>query len=204
MKNNIMTAQRDKAVKRHGSGRNRQDNGSGWLAWLLAALLLLCVRLLVSCGHYRHLATSGSVRDSVRVETVIRTEIIPDTVYVEVPEETVRQTVRDTASHLETSLAVSDARLNADGMLFHSLENKGGKRPVEVKKEVVYRDSVVYRDRAVTRTETVEVRRPLTRWQRMQIWGFWALAAAAAVAARGKIVPAVLKIFGAVSGMLRK
>ena len=161
------------------------------------------IALLTSCRTYRHLATSSGTRDSVRVETVIRTEYVRDTVEIEIPVERTMQIAED-SSHLETVYAVSDAFLRADGRLYHTLENKGGKRPVETKKEVVYRDSVVYRDRAVTRTETVEVRRPLTRWQRMQIWGFWALAAAAAVAARGKIVPAVLKIFGAVSGMLRK
>lgn len=170
----------------------------------LTTALTAAMLLLASCRAHRHLAASAETRDSVRVETVIRTEYVPDTVFIEIPVERERQTVRDTTSHLETSFALSDARVNRDGTLYHSLENKGGKRPAEAKKEVVYRDSIVYRDRAVTRTETVEVRRPLTRWQRMQIWGFWALAAAAAVAARGKIVPAVLKIFGAVSGMLRK
>lgn len=78
--------------------------------------------LAVACCPCRHLMTS--TQDSVRVETVVRTEYIPDTVFVEVPLEIERQTVRGTMSHLETSYAVSDARITPDGALFHSLANK--------------------------------------------------------------------------------
>ncbi len=69
-------------------------------------IILLAV---VGCCPTRHL--TSSTQDSVRVETVVRTEYIPDTVFVEVPIESERQTVRDTTSHLETSYAVSDARI---------------------------------------------------------------------------------------------
>ena len=71
--------------------------------------------VLASCSRSRHLATSGNVRDSVRVETVIRTEYVRDTVFIEIPVERERQTVHDTTSHLETSFALSDARVNKDG-----------------------------------------------------------------------------------------
>lgn len=138
----------------------------------IASILIIAAvvgAMFAGCCPCRHLTTS--TRDSVRVETVIRTERVPDTVFVEVPVEATRQTVRDTTSHLETSFAVSDARILADGSLFHSLENKAQKRPVSIEKELVYRDSVVYRDR--TDTKIVEVARPLTWWQQTQIRGFW-------------------------------
>lgn len=134
-------------------------------------LFILLLVAMTSCCPCRHLTTS--TRDSVRVETVIRTEYIPDTVFVEIPVERERQTVRDTTSHLETSYAVSDARIEPDGALFHSLENKPQNRPVPIEKEVVYRDSIVYRDRADTKI--VEVERKLTWWQQTQIKGFWLL-----------------------------
>lgn len=131
-------------------------------------IILLAV---VGCCPTRHL--TSSTQDSVRVETVVRTEYIPDTVFVEVPIESERQTVRDTTSHLETSYAVSDARINADGSLSHSLANKPQKRPIPTEKEVIYRDSIVYRDRV--NTEIVEVERKLTWWQQTKMKGFWVL-----------------------------
>lgn len=122
----------------------------------------------------------------MRIETVVRTERILDTVFIQVPVETILQNIRDTASHLETSFAVSDARINTDGSLSHSLKNKPQKRPVEVEKEIVYRDSVVYRDREVERV--VEVPRPLTWWQQTQIRGFWMLFAILIIVCRKALV----------------
>lgn len=147
---------------------------------------------MTACCPCRHL--SASQTDSVRVETIVRTEYVPDTVYVNVPVESERQTVRDTMSHLETSFAVSDARINADGSLFHSLANKAQVRPVPVEKEIVYRDSVVYRDRL--NTEIVEVERDLTWWQQTQIIGFWALLGLAAIVARKQILAVLRTLIG--------
>ena len=96
-----------------------------------------------------------------------------DTVYIDVPVEIVRETVRDTISHLETSFAASDARINPDGSLFHSLANKPQKRPEPIEKDVIYRDSIIYRDRV--NTEIVEVERKLTWWQQTKMRGFWLL-----------------------------
>ena len=81
-------------------------------------LLILIFAVVTACCPCRHLTTLTA--DSVRVETIVRTEYIPDTVLVEVPVESERQTVRDTTSHLETSFATSDARINADGSLSHT------------------------------------------------------------------------------------
>lgn len=148
--------------------------------------------MFAGCCPCRHLTTG--VRDSVRIETVIRTERVADTVLVEVPVEVIRQTVRDTTSHLETSFAVSDARINSDGSLFHSLENKAQKRPIAAEKEIVYRDSIVYRDRAV---ETIiEVPRTLTWWQQTQIRACWVLLTLLLVICRKPIVALVKQLIG--------
>lgn len=146
-------------------------------------LLILILAAVTACCPCRHLTTSTA--DSVRVETIVRTEYIPDTVLVEVPVESERQTVRDTMSHLETSFAVSDARINADGSLSHSLANKPQKRPIPTEKEVIYRDSIVYRDRV--NTEIVEVERKLTWWQQTKMKGFWIALAIIVVVYRKKI-----------------
>lgn len=132
-----------------------------------------CIILLavVGCCPTRHLSTY--TQDSVRVETVIRTEYISDTVFVEIPIESEHQTVRDTTSHLETYFATSDARINTDGSLFHSLTNKPQKHPVPIEKEVICRDSIIYRGRA--NTEIIKVERELTWWQQTKMNGFWVL-----------------------------
>lgn len=150
-------------------------------------LLILILAAVTACCPCRHLTTSTA--DSVRVETIVRTEYIPDTVLVEVPVESERQTVRDTTSHLETSFAVSDARINADGALFHSLANKPQKKPVPTEKEVVYRDSLVYRDKIVEKAVPVE--RELTWWQQTQMRGFWIVLAIIVVVYRKKIFAVV-------------
>lgn len=143
--------------------------------------------LAVACCPCRHLTTS--TQDSVRVETVVRTEYIPDTVFVEVPLEIERQTVRDTMSHLETSYAVSDARITPDGSLFHSLANIPQKRPVPTEKEIIYRDSIVSRDRV--NREVVEVERKLTWWQQTQMKGFWIVLVVLVLVCRKNIVASV-------------
>jgi len=147
-------------------------------------LFIIILAAMTACCPCRHLTTS--TRDSVRVETVVRTERIPDTVFVDVPAERERQTVRDTTSHLETSFAISDARINPDGALFHSLENKPQKRPVSTEKEVIYRDSIIYQNR--TNTETIEVERKLTWWQQTKMRGFWVLLAVVAIICRKNIL----------------
>lgn len=155
-----------------------------------SAIAAVALIYLTGCCSCRHLTTS--TQDSVRVETIVRTERIRDTVFVDVPVERERQTVRDTMSHLETTYAASDARITPDGALFHSLENKPQKRPVAVEKEIIYRDSIIYRERATT--ETVEIERELTWWQQTKIKGFWILLFLMLFSLRRKIVSILKKI----------
>ncbi len=139
-----------------------------------ATIILLAVMTAIGCCPCRK-ASVPTVRDSVRVETQIRTEYVRDTVLVEVPMEEKAQTVRDTTSHLETTFAESDAVITPDGALHHTLRNKPQQHPAEVKTKVVYRDSIIYRDRE--KTVQVEVERPLTWWQQTRLRGFWVLLA---------------------------
>lgn len=155
---------------------------------MMKNLLLIFILAVVSaCCQCRHLSTSTA--DSIRVETVVRYKRVLDTVYIDVPVEIVRETVRDTISHLETSFAASDARINPDGSLFHSLANKPQKRPEPIEKDVIYRDSIIYRDRV--NTEIVEVERKLTWWQQTQIRGFWVTIIIILVLLRKKIFPLI-------------
>lgn len=139
--------------------------------------LIAVSQVLTSCCPCRVLTSSAT--DSIRIETVVRTEFVKDTVYIDVLQEVVREISAD-SSHLETEYARSDARILADGQLFHLLENKAQKRPVEIQKVIEYRDSIVWKER--TAREVVEVEKLLTAWQRLQMTGFWVFVTAIVVA----------------------
>ena len=147
---------------------------------IFAAAAVVMSLPLPSCCPCRRLAVSTA--DSVRVETRIRREVVSDTVLVALPRESEWVVVRDTSSRLETSLAVSEARINPDGTLFHSLANRQAELPAAVERVTEVRDSIVWRERTVT--QTIETPRPLTRWQRLRMEGFWVLLAVAALLLR--------------------
>ncbi len=131
--------------------------------------LTLFILLLTSCSPCKHLTEAQ--QDSVRVEVRKTVEYVHDTVILEIPVQSERITTRDSTSHLENDYAQSDARIEQDGSLYHSLEKKAQEKPVPVERPVEYRDSIVYRDRKIT--VTVPVERELTWWQQTQMKGFW-------------------------------
>lgn len=114
------------------------------MRYLVCVLLCIC---LISCGLTRKVVyiPVESGKDSVYVEKVIERT---DTLKIEIPVEKFMNVSRD-SSHLETSLAVSDAWLDSMYVLHHYLENKKGflekqvankdrviEKKVEVKKEI--------------------------------------------------------------------
>ena len=132
---------------------------------LFAPLFLSLAALAASaCGAARPAAPS--VTDSTRVEVRTETVTVHDTTYVELPVVVERIQTLDTTSTLENTYARSEATVTA-GILHHSLETKPAKLPVKVEHQIVYRDSLVYRDRV--ETQTVEVPRQLTWWQKAKM-----------------------------------
>lgn len=154
-------------------------------------LLIIILAIMTACCPCKHLTTSTGTRDSLHVEIKYRTIWIPDTVRVRLPAERTEQTVRQDSSHLETSAAVSDARINPDGSLTHSLENKQEDQEIPTQRPIEYRDSIVYRDREVEVEKIVEVERKLTWWQQTQIRGFWVAIIVIVVLLRKKILPLI-------------
>ena len=77
-----------------------------------------------------------------------------DTVTLEVPVES-SASFQVQSSHLETTVAYSDASVDSTGLLNHTLTNK----PFKVEKEIVYLDRVKteYRDSLVVKEVPVEV-----------------------------------------------
>lgn len=153
------------------------------LVAFLAELVAFAL-LAISCGSSRHAVTSIETHDSTKVE--VRTELIEtiDTVYVELPKQSEKVAVKDTSSHLENDLAVSDASIDALGYLHHSLKTKPrGRLPVPSKNTKERRDSIVYRNKYVYIEKPVYVEAELNAWQKFRLRGFWALFAAFAVIA---------------------
>lgn len=141
------------------------------------ALILAAAGLAVSCGAQRK-ALNTETRDSTKV--VVRTERIEtiDTVYVELPRQSETVAVKDTSSHLENDVAVSDASVDALGFLHHSLKTKPrGRLPVPTKNTKERRDSIVYRNKYVYIEKPVYVEAELNAWQKFRLRGFWILAA---------------------------
>ena len=154
---------------------------------------IIAFLLLTSCGAGKHLPTQTEQRDSVRVEVRKETKYIKDTVFLTVPAQSAENTTRDTSSHLETDYAESDARIAPDGTLHHTLRNKEQEKPVPVDVPQTQKDSIVYQDRYIT--ETVEVPRELTAWQKWQMRSFWILLSIVTVYVLRKPLLALIRRF---------
>ena len=140
--------------------------------------VLICAAafLIVSCGAQRKAIDTEETRDSTRV--VVRTERFEsiDTVYVELPRQSETVAVKDSSSHLENDVAVSDASVDALGFLHHSLKTKQcGRLPVPSKNTKERRDSIVYRNKYVYIEKPVYVEAELNAWQKFRLRGFWVL-----------------------------
>ena len=116
-------------------------------------LLFLLMVIMVSCGVGRRYTQVPVKVDSVYIERVV--ERI-DTVRIKIPGEKV-YVIRQDSSHLETAVAISDAKIDSTGMLHHSLTNKD----VELKKEIVYKDRVIEKRVEVEKKVPVEVEIPV-------------------------------------------
>ena len=122
--------------------------------FILLYLALSCV----ACSVSRQV-TSGETKVEVRTETKYE----KDTVYFEIPVYVEKVQTLDTSSVLENKYSKSEASVSG-GVLTHNLATKPYKQPVEVEKQIVYRDSLIYVDKIIT--NTVEVEKQLTSWQK--------------------------------------
>ena len=133
-------------------------------------LFIATVMLFSSCRTGRQVVVVEG-KDSIRIEERVREIKVTDTLFVEVPMQKESTTVRDSTSHLENDYAISDARINPDGSLSHSLETKHRTDTLSREVGVQVRDSIVYREKVVPKIVPVE--KGLSDWQKIQIRGFW-------------------------------
>ena len=142
----------------------------------LLAILALSLSL-GACCPCRHL--SSSIADSVRSSSrlIIQERLVPIKIPVSIPSDSRLVIVRDSTSHLETNYATSDAWINKDGSLGHSLANKAITDTMNayVKATDTIRIDTIYRERQVK--DVIKIPRELTAWQRFRMKGFWVLLA---------------------------
>ena len=162
-------------------------------------LLIAAAILMVGCRTTKNISAQVQEykRDSVRIEYRERTVLVPDTVYFEIPRQMAERTIADSVSHLENDYASSDARLNSDGTLTHTLNSKPHLKPVPTERKIEYRDSIIYKDRWRDKKQTVTeyVEHKLSWWEQTQIYGFWAAIAIVAIIYRKKIFQTVVRLF---------
>lgn len=133
-------------------------------------LFITTVMLFSLCRTGRQVVVVEG-KDSIRIEERVREIKVTDTLFVEVPMQKESTTVRDSMSHLENDYAISDARIMADGSLYHSLETKPRTDTLTQELSVQAKDSIIYREKVVPKIVPVE--KGLSDWQKIQIRGFW-------------------------------
>jgi hypothetical protein len=130
-------------------------------------LFIATVMLFSSCRTGQQVVVVEG-KDSIKIEERIREIKVTDTLFVEVPAQSAERTTADSTSHLENDYALSDARILADGSLFHSLETKPRTDTLTQELSVQVRDTTIYREKVIPQVVTVE--KELNRFTQMRIW----------------------------------
>lgn len=137
-----------------------------------ALLLLTAALTCAGCASSRKAGTNELHKsDSIRTEVRHETTYVPDTFYIEIPAQSAERTTCDSTSLLENDYAISLARINTDGTLFHTLQAKPQRKPVEVQVPVERHDSIVYADRY--REVPVTVEKKPSRMESIKQKAFW-------------------------------
>lgn len=150
---------------------------------VFTAFIFFAAAVMTSCSSRKNVITS-QISDSIKIEREIEyIERLRDTViYVMIPQEAKSmETLRD-SSYLETSLAESTAKINPDGSLHHTLNNKSRKVPVNLQvSDRISRNTENKRHVSETIRE-ISVKMPLTGLEKFLICSgiiLWVLAVTA-------------------------
>ena len=133
-------------------------------------ILFIVMFLMMGCSicHRVQYVPVETKIDSVIVEKIVERV---DSVEVPVPGESV-EVFREDSSHLETSVAISDAKIDSNGVLHHTLKNKN----TNLKKEIVYKDKIIEKKVEVEKEVPVEVEVPVKyvpdyyKWINILFW----------------------------------
>lgn len=86
-------------------------------------LIILSFFLMIGCCASKH-AIEVPVKEIVKIEYRDSLIHVKDTIYIQPPVEEKSNKTKEDSSHLETSMAKSDAWIDVEGNLNHTLENK--------------------------------------------------------------------------------
>ena len=118
----------------------------------LITVILAFYGLILGCSTPRYLPSSN-IKIVSKDSLYIHTELVS----VALPLESHTIVTPTKKSHLETSVATSDASIDSLGMLHHTLTNKKD----SIKTKIQYIDKIVYRDSIETKEVPVEVKVPV-------------------------------------------
>ena len=117
----------------------------------LIIVILAFYGLISGCSSPRYISSSNT-RIVSKDSLVIHTELIS----VALPLES-HSIITKKKSHLETSVAVSDAEIDSLGLLHHTLTNKKD----SIKTKIQYVDKIVFKDSIITKEVPVEIKVPV-------------------------------------------
>ena len=118
----------------------------------LLCLILAFFGLISGCSSPRYISSSSNIKIVSKDSLFINTKLIS----VALPLES-HSIITKSKSHLETSLAESDAEIDSLGLLHHTLVNKKD----SIRTKIQYIDKIVYRDSIETKEVPVEVEKPV-------------------------------------------
>ena len=124
---------------------------SNYIKTFLIIVILAFYGLLTGCSAPKYLPSSN-IKIISKDSLIVRTELLS----VAIPNES-HSIITKKKSHLETSVATSDAEIDSLGLLHHTLVNKKD----SIKTKIQYVDKIVYRDSIITKEVPVEVKVPI-------------------------------------------
>ena len=125
---------------------------SNYTKTFLICLILAFYGLISGCSSPRYIPASN-IKIVSKDSLVIHTELVS----VALPLESHTIVTPTKKSHLETSVAASDAEIDSLGLLHHTLVNKKD----SISTKIQYIDKIVYRDSVEVREVPVEVPVPV-------------------------------------------
>ena len=112
----------------------------------LTIAILAFYGLLIGCSTPKYLPSSN-IKIVSKDSLIVRTELVSAAIPLES-----HSIITKSKSHLETSVAESDAEIDSLGMLHHTLVNKKD----SLKSKIQYIDKIVYRDSIEVKEVPVE------------------------------------------------
>ena len=118
----------------------------------LMLLIWAFYTLLTGCSSQKYLPSSN-IRIIAKDSLIIHTELVS----VAIPLESHSIITKSKKSHLETSVATSDAEIDSLGLLHHTLVNKKDSLSTKIQ----YVDKIIYRDSIEVKEVPVDVKVPV-------------------------------------------